>query len=73
LVGGDLFDSLLSRGSFNERDAAYVAKQLLSGIGYLHSHGIIHGEARAALVMLEEEKSLNIKIGDYEMSLLKLH
>jgi serine/threonine protein kinase len=42
IKGGDLFDALLKRGSFNEKDAATVIKQLLSVISYLHSKGVVH-------------------------------
>lgn len=33
---GELFDEIVKRGSFQERDAASVVKQIISGIGYLH-------------------------------------
>ena len=35
--GGELFDEIIARGSFNEKDAAHIIKQLLSAIAYCHS------------------------------------
>lgn len=35
--GGELFDEIISRGKFEEKDAAIVIKQLLSAISYCHA------------------------------------
>ena len=37
LLGGELLDAVLARGSYNEADARSCAVQLLRGIEYLHS------------------------------------
>jgi len=35
--GGELFDEIIARGSFSEKDAAQIIKQLLSAIAYCHN------------------------------------
>ena len=37
LLGGELLDAVLERGSYSEADARMCFAQLLSGIDYLHS------------------------------------
>ncbi len=37
LLGGELLDAVLARGSYSEADARSCAVQLLRGIEYLHS------------------------------------
>ena len=37
LLGGELLDAVLERGSYTEADARLCFSQLLSGIDYLHS------------------------------------
>lgn len=37
LLGGELLDAVLDRGSYSEADARLCFAQLLSGIEYLHS------------------------------------
>ena len=35
--GGELFDEIMNRKSFTEKDAAMIIKQVLSAIAYCHS------------------------------------
>lgn len=35
--GGELFDEIVSRGKFEEKDAAGIIKQVLSAISYCHN------------------------------------
>jgi len=41
-TGGELFDQIINKGSFSEKEATYVMKQLLSAIRYAHNHNIVH-------------------------------
>ena len=41
LLGGELLDAVLERGSYSESDARLCFAQLLSGIDYLHSRSAI--------------------------------
>jgi calcium/calmodulin-dependent protein kinase I len=38
--GGELFNQLLLKGSYTERDAANLVKQILEGVAYLHDHEV---------------------------------
>lgn len=42
LLGGELLDAVLERGSYSESDARLCFAQLLSGIDYLHSRSASH-------------------------------
>lgn len=41
-TGGELFDQIIEKGSFSEKEAAVVMKELLSAIRYAHNHKIVH-------------------------------
>lgn len=42
MEGGELFEKIVQRGSYSERDAAIIFKQIVSGVQYLHDMGIAH-------------------------------
>lgn len=41
-TGGELFDQITTKGSFSEKEASYVMKQVLSAIRYAHHNKIVH-------------------------------
>ena len=53
LLGGELLDAVLERGSYSESDARLCFAQLLSGIDYLHS--------RYAVTILRSSRGQKIK------------
>jgi calcium-dependent protein kinase len=40
--GGELFEKVVSLGSFTEKDAANIIKQVLSAVSYCHNNKIVH-------------------------------
>uniref|UniRef100_A0A8C4RRW6 Si:ch211-27e6.1 n=1 Tax=Erpetoichthys calabaricus TaxID=27687 RepID=A0A8C4RRW6_ERPCA len=45
-TGGELFDRIIAKGSFTERDATRVLQMVLDSIKYLHSLGITHRDLK---------------------------
>lgn len=46
VTGGELFDQIVKRGSYSERDAAAIVKQILEAVHYMHSNGIAHRDLK---------------------------
>jgi calcium-dependent protein kinase len=63
--GGELFDQIVEKGSFNETEAAWVMKQLLSAINYIHTNNIVHRDLKPENVLLDTKKNNIIKIIDW--------
>jgi len=64
--GGELFEEVLKRGKFTERDSAVMIKQILQCINYTHSHNIIHRDLKPENVLLESNQETDsIKIIDW--------
>ena len=40
--GGELFDKIIANKYFCEKDACIIIKQIISAVGYCHSHKIVH-------------------------------
>ncbi|XP_038665057.1 serine/threonine-protein kinase H1-like isoform X3 [Scyliorhinus canicula] len=45
-TGGELFDRVIAKGSFTERDATRVLQMVLDGVKYLHTLGITHRDLK---------------------------
>jgi len=45
-TGGELFDRIIAKGSFTERDAIRVMRMVMEGLKYLHSLGITHRDLK---------------------------
>ena len=69
--GGELFDEILQRGKFSERDAAVLMKQVLQCINYCHQNNIVHRDLKPENILLEANKEFDqIKIIDFGTSLV---
>lgn len=40
--GGELFQQLLQKGSYTEKDASNLVRQMLQGLAYLHDQDVSH-------------------------------
>lgn len=42
VTGGELFDRIVEKGSYTERDASQLCKQILEAVDYMHTEGVVH-------------------------------
>ena len=52
VTGGELFDEIVSRGSYTEKDAANVMATLASALNYLHEKKIVHRDLKPENILL---------------------
>jgi len=68
-TGGELFDSIVSRGKYSEKDAARIVQQVASACSYLHSIGIVHRDLKPENLLLENKSpDSRVKIADFGLS-----
>ncbi len=60
VMGKELFDKIVERGQYSEKDASNITRQFTSAIEYLHSKGIAHRD-------LKPENLLSVGTGDNEL------
>jgi len=58
--GKELFDKIVERGQYSEKDTSNITRQIISAIDYLHSKGIAHRD-------LKPENLLSVGTGDHEV------
>lgn len=54
--GGELFDRILDRGVYSEKDASCVIQQILEAVSYLHQSGIVHRDLKVSLLIVISEQ-----------------
>ncbi|KAJ0400874.1 hypothetical protein ATCC90586_002576 [Pythium insidiosum] len=60
--GGELYDSIVQRGCYSERDAAKIMQQLLSALQALHRHNILHLDIKPENILLSSRDPSDAKI-----------
>ena len=65
-AGGELFQRIISEGHFDEAQAAFYLRQILSGVAYFHSRGICHKDLKPEnILLLSAEPGSDLKIIDF--------
>jgi len=57
--GGELYDAIVKCKKFNEQKAAFIIKQILSALNYLHSYDIVHRDIKPENMLVEKNQKKN--------------
>ena len=69
VTGGELFDRIVEKGSYTEKDAADLIRQVLSAVAYMHSMGVVHRDLKPEnLLYHSPEEDSKIMISDFGLS-----
>jgi len=70
MKGGELYEEIVKRKTFSEKDAAKIMEQLFSALAYLHEKGIVHRDLKLENLLLvkENDSDLAIKLADFGLS-----
>jgi len=64
--GGELFDRVVAKSYYNEKEARDVTKILLSAVGYCHSRDVAHRDLKPENLLLQSpDDDANLKIADF--------
>jgi len=67
--GKELFDKIVERGMYSEKDAAHIIAQMVSAVEYLHENGIAHRDLKPEnLLSAGDEDEEIVKIADFGFS-----
>jgi calcium/calmodulin-dependent protein kinase I len=66
MMGGELFDRIVQKSYYNEKEARDVCRILFKALGYCHQHKIAHRDLKPEnLLLLSADDDSNIKIADF--------
>jgi len=77
VCGGELFDQIVQNRSLNEVEAKYIFRQLLEGVGYMHSKRVIHRDLKPENILIASTRQADpplsgklhdVKIADFGLS-----
>lgn len=67
--GGELFDHILDKGVYTEKDASKVINQVLQAVSYLHENSIVHRDLKPEnLLYYSTDENAKIMISDFGLS-----
>jgi len=58
VTGGELFDRIVEKGSYTEKDAADLMRQVLEAVDYMHEQGVVHRDLKVNTSVLHHRLSL---------------
>ena len=69
VTGGELFDRIVAKGSYSEKDAAQCLKELCSALKYLHEKKIVHRDLKPEnLLYASPADDANLKVADFGLA-----
>jgi serine/threonine protein kinase len=67
--GGELFDRIVERGNFTEKDAANTIVTLSDALAYIHKMNIVHRDLKPEnILMADKTPEASIKIADFGLA-----
>eukprot|EP00049_Salpingoeca_infusionum_P018125 m.355872 g.355872 ORF g.355872 m.355872 type:complete len:467 (-) comp17368_c0_seq1:295-1695(-) len=71
ISGGELFDEIVTRKSYNEKDASTCLHQILSGLDNCHQRKIIHRDLKPEnLLLASRERDAPVKLTDFGLAVI---
>lgn len=69
MKGGELFDRVVKKMQYSEKEARDTIRCILSAVEYLHSHDIVHRDLKPENLLLEsEDDDTSIKVADFGLA-----
>ncbi|XP_076313466.1 calcium/calmodulin-dependent protein kinase type 1-like [Tachypleus tridentatus] len=69
VTGGELFDRIVEKGSYTEKDASHLIKQILEAVDYMHTQGVVHRDLKPEnLLYYSPDDDSKIMISDFGLS-----
>ncbi|CEF60574.1 Calcium/calmodulin-dependent protein kinase I [Strongyloides ratti] len=69
VTGGELFDRIVAKGSYTEKDASDLIRQVLQAVAFMHDNGVVHRDLKPEnLLYYNQDEDSKIMISDFGLS-----
>lgn len=69
LRGGELFDRMVEKGPYSEREASHHIRKIGMALQFLHQNGIVHRDLKPEnLILTDKTDNAELKIADFGLS-----
>jgi len=68
VTGGELFDQIVARGEYSEKDASNIVRQIVSAVAHLHANGIAHRDLKPQNLLCVSPAGDDIRVADFGLS-----
>lgn len=69
VTGGELFDRIVEKGSYTEKDASKLIRQVLEAVDFMHDKGVVHRDLKPEnLLYYSPAEDSKIMISDFGLS-----
>jgi len=73
-AGGELFERIISKKHYSEKDASSLVRQMLEVVGACHVNGIIHRDLKPEnFLFASEDEASELKVTDFGLSTFYRH
>ena len=71
VTGGELFNEIVERSFYSEKDASGIVLQIVSAINHMHERGVIHRDLKPENLLLSSKApDATLKLADFGLSAL---
>jgi len=69
VTGGELFDRIVARGNYTEKDASHVIATLCGALDYLHGKKVVHRDLKPENILYaSQDDDSDIKVADFGLA-----
>ncbi|KAG0360228.1 hypothetical protein BGZ54_009652 [Gamsiella multidivaricata] len=65
---GELFDQIIDKQKFTEKETRHIFKQVLEGVKYLHDRGVVHRDLKPENILVMDKDTMTVKISDFGLA-----